>query len=718
MAVIDGDDTNNILNGGDADDTINGFGGNDSLDGGGGIDTLNGGDGADSLLLRAGDSGFGGAGDDLVSLGQNGVRLADGGDGYDVLRLSDTGTAGVTIRNFEALATQGGVLTALELGSFKLVSATSAGAPYASATLREGGLAMVKLDAALAAFTLTGSSAADRITFNADFAGRIIFQGADAAGDGNDIVTAGAGADQLHGGGGDDILRGLAGDDYLSAGDGFDRLSGGDGDDILVLGAKDRGDGGFGDDVFVLEGDRMTAAGGDGTDTAVLQGDADISAAAISGVEVLQSFGGRMTAAQLGGFVMVADYASSGEFSVVLTQGGAATVGTFDSGLGRFVLHGSAGADAIAFSPDAAAAIEFADDGGGGGGGGGGGDDAILAGAGADTLDGGAGDDVLDGRGGADLMIGGAGNDVFFVDQSGDVVSENAGEGLDVVMASRSWTLAANIENLTLLGGARNGTGNAGANVLTGTVVDNVLSGLGGDDLLAGGEGADTLAGGGGADTLDGGSGADAMTGGLGDDVYVVDDAGDTTIEASGGGVDLVRATLSWTLAANVENLSLGGSAALDGTGNGLANVLTGNDGANVLTGAGGADTLRGAGGSDVLRGGAGADVFAFGKADDSLVATRDVIRALSGSAAFEGAGVAGGDRIDLSGIDANDLVAGDQAFVFSASRAAGTLACVDVGGVTRVLGFIDGVAGADFRIDIEDGAVIAAQYAAGDFVL
>ncbi len=87
----------------------------------------------------------------------------------------------------------------------------------------------------------------------------------------------------------------------------------------------------------------------------------------------------------------------------------------------------------------------------------------------ANVLTGNSGDNTLDGGGGADTMVGGTGNDTYFVDNAGDVTTENAGEGVDVVVSSVSWTLASDVENLVLAGtGDLDGTGNALANVVTG----------------------------------------------------------------------------------------------------------------------------------------------------------------------------------------------------------------------------------------------------------
>ncbi|MBB3017131.1 Ca2+-binding RTX toxin-like protein [Microvirga lupini] len=124
-------------------------------------------------------------------------------------------------------------------------------------------------------------------------------------------------------------------------------------------------------------------------------------------------------------------------------------------------------------------------------------------------------------------------------------------------------------------------SGTPRADRLIGTSASDVLSGLGGNDLL------------------DGRKGRDRMTGGQGNDTYIVDNARDQVIERARGGTDLVKASVHWTLGAQVENLTLTGRSALKGTGNSLANTITGNTGANILDGKAGADRLAGGKGND-----------------------------------------------------------------------------------------------------------------------
>jgi Ca2+-binding RTX toxin-like protein len=242
---------------------------------------------------------------------------------------------------------------------------------------------------------------------------------------------------------------------------------------------------------------------------------------------------------------------------------------------------------------------------------GGAGSDNYLGGNADDDLSGGGGDDILNGGLGADLMAGGTGSDTYHVDDIGDVTDETGGDGTDTVVSTINWTLGTDIENLTLGGTAAiNAMGNALANVLTGNDGANQLDGS---------DGADQLFGGAGGDLLNGGSGVDQLAGGMGDDTYVVDDAGDVVSELGGEGIDRIRASVSLTLGAQVENLQLTGSANIDGVGNGSANQIDGNSGSNNLSGGGGNDIIRGNGGLDELNGEDGSDQLRGGDGNDQL---------------------------------------------------------------------------------------------------
>jgi Ca2+-binding RTX toxin-like protein len=251
----------------------------------------------------------------------------------------------------------------------------------------------------------------------------------------------------------------------------------------------------------------------------------------------------------------------------------------------------------------------------------------LTGGGGGDTLTGGAGNDYLDGGTGNDAMTGGTGNDIFVVDAAGDTVTEAANEGTDRVASSVDWTLADHFENLFLTGlAAINGTGNGVANVIIGNDAANTIAAAVGNDVLRGGAGNDTLDGGEGRDDLNGGLGIDAMAGGGGDDLYYVDALGDSVSESSGQGADRVFSTVDWTLSDHVETLTLTGTAASAGTGNGANNTITGNGAANALSGAGGSDTLNGGAGEDTLTGGAGNDALRGGTGADRFVFALDSI--------------------------------------------------------------------------------------------
>ena len=378
------------------------------------------------------------------------------------------------------------------------------------------------------------------------------------------------------------------------------------------------------------------------------------------------------------------------------------------------------------------------------------GNNTINAGGGNDYLEGGAGNDTLNGGTGADIMLGGIGNDTYVVDDIGDVVTENLNEGnSDLVQSSITYTLGANVEDLTLTGTANiNGTGNTLSNTIIGNSGNNVLNGGGGADRLQGGLGDDTyvidnagvtvtetanqgtdtvlssitytlgnnvenltltgtaninatgnnsanvLYGNSGSNILDGSGGADSLFGGAGDDTYLVDNVGVLVTENANEGIDTVRASVTYTLTGNVENLTLTGNGNINGTGNAIANILTGNNGNNILNGFGGADTLAG---------GLGNDTYVIDNAGvtitENLNAGTDIVQSsisyllgnnlenltLTGTAAIDGTGntlnntlIGNTGSNALNGGAGNDTLtggAGADQFVFSSGSAFTTAA-------------------------------------------
>jgi Ca2+-binding RTX toxin-like protein len=390
------------------------------------------------------------------------------------------------------------------------------------------------------------------------------------------------GDDSLVGSAGSNSIAGLEGDDYIFGAGGDDSLYGGAGNDTLEGGAgADRLEGGTGSDIFIIDSaDTLIENANEGTDTVITGSSFTLgdhfenltltgtSAANGTGNSASNTITGNAAANTLDGAGGTDTMIGGGGDDVYLTDGGD-TITEAENG----------GTDIVRSSATIVLGAHL--------------EQLELTGTGSihgtgnsanNVITGNSGNNTLDGGGGNDTLIGGDGTD-FYVTDGGDTITEQAGQGSDWVYASVSYTLGSNLENLVLTGtGETIGTGNSLNNRMVGNTADN------------------TLFGGAGNDSLSGGGGSDRLVGGTGDDIYRVDST-DTVVEAADGGYDTVLSSVSVTLDANVEELQLTRSSAINGTGNQIANVIVGNSAAN---------TINGAGGNDTLTGGAGRDAFVF----------------------------------------------------------------------------------------------------------
>ena len=678
---ITGSELADVLTGDSGANLLSAAGGNDALDGGAGADTLDGGSGTDLLV------------------GGEGADVLIGGSGIDTASYISS-AAGVTVDMQRVIAqasagdASGDVLSGVE---------NLTGSVFNDALSGDAG--NNTLDAAAGDDVLEGGAGADVLIGGAgrdtaSYAGSAggvqvnlatgVATGADAAGD------AYSGIENLRGSEFDDVLEALgtgstldggAGNDYLYAGSGADQLIGGLGYDHAMYrqsnaavtvnlstgigsGGAAQGDtyssieavvGSAFDDVLVGSDDNNGLLGGAGNDTLLGGGGTDY----LDGGEGADTLDGGT------GYNHASYEDSSSAVDIDLQRSG--QIGGTAQGDQLTNIQGLLGSS-------------FGD--------------VMRGDALNNRMVGGDGNDLLEGRGGADFLDGGAGIDTasYAGALSGVTVNlamsaANTGDALGDVLIS--------IENL--LGSAYNDTlvGDAGNNTIDGGAGDDILEGASGADQLTGGSGSDTvsyagaaagvtarldlfsantgeaagdsyssienLVGSAYADTLvgdaadnrlDGGAGADRMTGSAGNDTYWVDNVGDVVVEAAGQGVDTVIASMTYALGANVENLTLSGSAHLNASGTSAANTITGNSGDNFIAGGGGAD---------IIDGGAGNDTFVM---TDALTAS------INGGAGFDtvklnGSGISslGGVASAISNIERVDLTGGAQdSFVVQAS--------------------------------------------------
>ena len=253
----------------------------------------------------------------------------------------------------------------------------------------------------------------------------------------------------------------------------------------------------------------------------------------------------------------------------------------------------------------------------------------------------------------------------YYVEIVNGAIKDIAGNNYAGITGNSTWNFK------TQGTAAINGT--AGADNLTGTANADVINGLAGNDTLNGLAGNDTLDGGTENDRLDGGLGNDQLKGGLGNDIYIVDSTGDVVTELAAQGTDLVQSSVTYTLPANVENLTLTGTTAINGTGNTLANTVTGNTANNILNGGTGNDNLIGGSGTDQLLGSDGNDSLSGDAGNDTLTGGLGADKFIyNTNAAFTTTAV-GVDTITDFNISQTDQIVLDKTTFTSISSAAGT---------------------------------------------
>jgi Ca2+-binding RTX toxin-like protein len=401
---------------------------------------------------------------------------------------------------------------------------------------------------------------------------------------------------RLNGGQGNDSLFGSDADDILDGGEGNDRLTGGNGNDTYLVTQTDR----------IFE----TATGG--TDTVIVRENYVLTARNIENIEARGTAAINLTGNALDNTILGnrADNQINGGLGLDTLIGGAGNDTYFVNAPSDKVIERTGeGIDTVVTSDDYSLAANV--------------ENLRATGTGSIFLQGNAADNLIVGNnavnfiyseGGADILEGKGGDDNYYVDDARAQIIERAGPagGNDQVTSSVSIALDANVEDLVLQGGsAVNGTGNDLNNRIYGNNLANIL---------------------------DGDAGADLLFGGYGDDIYIVDSVSDQIVEYEyDSGTDEVRASVSYFLPDHIENLTLTGTASINGTGNQLSNVIRGNAGANTLDSGlyvnDVTDKLYGYAGDDVLISRTGLAELFGGTGNDTyrVYAESDLITELAG---------------------------------------------------------------------------------------
>lgn len=585
---ITGSAAANALYGAGGNDTLAGGDGNDLLVGGDGFDTLNGGAGDDTLLISA-----------LSELVAG--ETYDGGAGEDILLIEITDDpepiadlSAINLSGTEGVEMGGNVIVRLTAAQLDAITYIGNG----NSELTTGGtISMAGTRIGAGAITLADFATA------IDFTGAIPTGGAQRivvyGGASGDTITGSAFNDALLGRAGDDIIAGADGDDFIVGDAGLDHLSGGNGDDTFFYGSA----------AEIASGETIDGgAGSDWLQITLSDGDADFSLLAVTGVERIYVVSGEYLLN-----ISVQDLKSFDEIGGLFRVFGSGTVDL----AGKVISSGIfALSDAItsfdltgAISSDATISV-FGDVGdntirSGSG------EDYVYGGHGVDTVYGGAARDWIYGNGGADLLFGEGTKDLIFGGDGDDLL--DGGDGDDQLYGDQDPGL------IGIIGPPQ--TGN------------------------------DTLIGGNGDDELDGGFGADTMIGGPGNDTYYLDNVGDSVSEGLNEGTDKVFTGLaSYTLGANVEDLTYTGTANSVLIGNDLENTIWGDVGNDLIDGGNGKSYLVGGAGDDRLVLGSGANgssIFGVSGFDTLVVNASTLLTYIEGIEAIE---LVGGANLTFDG--------------------------------------------------------------------
>ncbi|RVG30042.1 calcium-binding protein, partial [Sinorhizobium meliloti] len=766
-----GNSVANRLDGQKGDDTLDGREGDDILVGGAGADILTGGIGTDVASYESAATGVsidlatgihsgdaagdtftgieewhgsnyddvlggsasgealrGGAGDDLLA-GAAGADILDGGSGTDTVGYAAS-SAAVGI-NLSINVNSGGDAEGDTLFSIEYVVGSSFNDTLVSSSIGqvwEGGLG---------GDTIVGGTGIDTSSYQNSTSGVSVNlatgtgTGGDAEGD---VLTSI-----------DRVVGSIYGDMLTASAQ--QTLDGGNGDDVYVVGSVDVvivEDAGAGTDEirtsianfalaanvenltyvgtgsFTAQGNALTniLTGGDGDDVLIGAGGADtlIGAAGIdtasyatAGAAVTINLQTGVHTGDAAGdtFSGIEKFRGSNYNDIFVADG---AINNFDGGSGTDTVNYSGSASAVTINLGTGVSN------------GGDAEGDILTSI--EQVIGSSFGDRLTAAAAGQILLGGMGDDIYVINVSSVTVTESSSAGNDAVHTSlSSYTLANNMETLIYTGsGGFAGTGNSGNNTILGGSGNDTLRGGDGADLLVGGAGTDTASysnastgvtvdigtgvhsGDAAGDTfdsievfqgsndadifIDGGT-ATTLKGGRGDDKYVVDSSSTIVTELSGGDSDTVETTLgTYVLGANVENLSYKGALSFIGSGNDLDNSITGNAGNDIL---------NGEAGLDVLFGGGSADTFVFDSASEATTGgLGDLIQDFS---------QAERDLIDLRQLGSLSFV-GTDGF----SYAAGELRYEVDGGLTTVMGDLDGDGISDFQIQLTGSFTLTAS--------